>query len=539
MKISETHATLRLNANAERLKRSAIGIDSVVAERIEFVPASCPDSKSPGSYLIYAYIDAGEPLCCDHCGQYQENYQKRKHVFTARDTPLHGLPCKIEFHSYYYICGNCNGYSSYKRFVIDSRRQMTKRLIDYIEDRVLARPSADLQRDTGLSQSTISNIRDELVEAIEKSWDVKTPLVLGIDDIKIAGSVRTVFVDSLNGEIIGLVGSKNKKEVQDFLETIPRFGEIQYVTMDLDNAYISAVEEKMPLSQIVYDKFHLFEIINSHMDNIRKEFEKEVTHISLTARVEKNRRSVLTKMEKRSFRSREFRPMKRYDDLIDSTMMPDIPFLKDCYLKKEELLATFDKDSYEAGLEAFEAWNSSLDKWYYDILQRYNENLYRIARSGIGAMKKRICPIDDQNNLDRYKELKRSYSGLTEKLSNARAERANYSIRKIAGYGLGYTFNILKDRIMYSSVVPSRDLLECYQCKSRFLSHKSVGGNDFYYDWNVRNPDHIVKTQFCSTECLHLLYFLYSEPMEDGLVNKPIFHSVRSNPRRARRRASA
>lgn len=531
---AKVHSRMDTVSHMEKIQRSMLGIGGLVLERIEYIPRPSGNQEHLGHYVIHARLDDQEPIGCVKCGAIDFGFTKRKQMLNGRDTPLHGIPCLIKIYGHYYCCSNCNGVSSFKEHVLDRRRRMTKRLVRYVEDRVLVRPSADIERDTGLSKSTISSIRDELIEAIEKSWILEVPSVLGIDDIKIAGSVRTIFTDSLSGKVIAMADSKTKEDVGRVIKKLAENGNVKFVTMDLDQAYRRIVATYLPHAQIVYDKFHIFQLINKSMDKVRVKWETKEKHVESDDSKYKTQRIKLNIGERLSFRSRKSRISCDKNELFDNLKMPDIPFLRDFYMKKEELMETFDQGSSKDGISAFIAWERGLPDWFDYMKESYGSELAIFSHQQITKLSEMISASIGNYLLDQSSTINRFYGCIDEKLSNSKTERANYSIRRLSGYGLGYKYETLKDRILYSHILPSRDLLECDQCNSRFLRRPDFEHLWLSYNWDDKQgEDTSVSIYFCSENCFEDRIGNMAEA--EGPTPMPEFHTVRSNPRRSRR----
>lgn len=112
---------------------------------------------------------------------------------------------------------------------------------------------------------------------------LQPPSLLGFDEKAIRKGHRyaTILTDVENGCVIDLVEERTKEAALQLLGQLPEgsTGSIQAVAMDMWPAYIGAVEQALPDSAIVFDKFHIKKHLNEAVDKIRRQEHRQLSAV--------------------------------------------------------------------------------------------------------------------------------------------------------------------------------------------------------------------------------------------------------------------
>jgi transposase len=88
----------------------------------------------------------------------------------------------------------------------------------------------------------------------------------------------TQFVDLEKKRTVFFIYGKDASTIEKFVEELEKkdgkVENIELVSMDMSPAFISGVTDKLPDSQIVFDKFHLVKLVNEALDDVRRVGEK-------------------------------------------------------------------------------------------------------------------------------------------------------------------------------------------------------------------------------------------------------------------------
>lgn len=111
-------------------------------------------------------------------------------------------------------------------------------------------------------------------EAIERV-DLSQFDTIGVDEISVRKGHKyiTLFYDIKNAKVIHIGVGKGKDAIKKFKHTISKKinpGQIKYIAMDMSPAFISGVREYFPSAKIVFDKFHVIQMMNATIDDVRR-----------------------------------------------------------------------------------------------------------------------------------------------------------------------------------------------------------------------------------------------------------------------------
>ena len=274
------------------------------------------------------------------------------------------------------------------------------------------RPILTGYEETGIDEKTVRNIFADFVIELEKQFQFETPKIMGIDEIHLT-KPRGVITNIGNGTLLDLLPNRNKDTIIKYLAGLKNPDTIKIVAIDMWRPYRDAVELVLPHAMIVVDKFHVIKMANEAMEKARKGLRED-----------------LTSKQRRGLMHDRFVLLKRKAELTDEDYL-----LMDGWTKNYPLLGTA-YDLKEAFYGVYEAEDAN------DAYQRY------------GAWRRSIPTelVDHFNDLVRAFENWQPYilnyfeCGVT----NAYTESLNNLIRVFDRAGRGYSFNVLRAKIMFT-----------------------------------------------------------------------------------------
>lgn len=125
-----------------------------------------------------------------------------------------------------------------------------------------------------VDEKTVRNVFDEYVAELEKQFKRETPIWLGIDEIKLK-RFRAIFTNLHGRSLIDMLPDRYTSTVASFLESLPDKERITHCGIDMWSGYRRAVQEALPNTKIVVDKFHVVSKANSAFDVVRRKIAKE------------------------------------------------------------------------------------------------------------------------------------------------------------------------------------------------------------------------------------------------------------------------
>jgi transposase len=156
----------------------------------------------------------------------------------------------------------------------------THRLRAFIEDLRGFMTVADLAAVTSLSWDTVKNIIKNRLEKDYGRPRLRDLHRLSIDEIYLGRRkwFWTLVIDLDTGRIVWAAQGRGAEALRPFWPVL-RSGRarIKAVAMDMSAAYWAAVAENLPHAAIVFDRFHITQLANQKLDDLRREMVREAT----------------------------------------------------------------------------------------------------------------------------------------------------------------------------------------------------------------------------------------------------------------------
>ena len=363
-----------------------------------------------GDYQIKAET-ISPPEQCVHCDSASlVGFGRRENWI--RDLPIHGKRVGISVDTRRFRCKTC-GKTFYEPLPeVDPKRSMTVRLKTWLEQKSLRHPFTHLSEETGVGNSTIRMVFDDYADHLRDNLRFETPEVLGIDEIHLIRRSRAVFTNIPSCFVVEMLPDRNKTTVAWYLSGLPNKGRIRCVAIDMWRPYHDAVREALPGVPVVVDKFHVLKMANAALDSLRKT-------VGGTLNPEK-RRSLM--------RNRHIL-LKRFSDLNEAQRKRldewsrDFPVLAMGHQAKERFYEIYEAPSRSEATRRYKEWDESLDP---EIRPTFGTLLT--------AFKNWEGPI---------------LTYFDHRVTNTCTESANNLIRAVQRMGRGYSFDVLRARILF------------------------------------------------------------------------------------------
>ena len=369
------------------------------------------------NYCTYQATVKTSPAECPECGSVHI-VKHKKHDRMVRDLNEYEHRVGIIIHGHRYQCKECGNTFGEELKCVDKSGRLTKRLIAKIRLECFDKTFKDIADEYGISQPSVKRIFEDYVDELSESYTLYSPQILGIDEVHLHSQYCGVFVDVLGQKIIEMTENRNKVTVKKFLKSLPENHKIQCVTMDMWQPYKDAVLDVLGDVPIVIDKFHIIRELNRALEDIRKTLRKDM---------EKESRVPLKNMRFLFLTGSEDltpRQTKQLDMLLEA-----YPQFKTSYYLKEAFrnIYQFAETRYEAeqmyanwlqaneDCHAFDGFISTVGNWYTEIFN-YFDNRY----------------------------------------TNAQTESLNNVIREVDRAGRGYTFPVLRAKILYRHITAKK-----------------------------------------------------------------------------------
>lgn len=445
--------------------------------------------RSQEGYRLVARYDV-EPTHCPKCGSTRLPYRHGPRTIDYVDAPVHGKRTVVSVEVRRYRCRDCSATFMQPLPDVHPKRRMMMRCAEHIRDQSLLRPYAQLAREIGLDEKTIRDISNEEIDRLLAGYEPEAPVALGIDELTLNGTKRTIFTNIGERKVLDLIGTMNRPQVEQWLRGLKGNKRIRIVTIDMWGPYADAVRAVLGGKVIIItDKWHVVSKANAALDVIRNA----------------ERRKGKTKKERKNpQRGRRLLQASRHNlspwrQFILSGVLLNNPRIKAAWDCKEAFYDIWGHDARPSRREAerlFDIWKASIP----DDASEFRE----IARM-----------------IDKRREEVFAY--FDHPYTNAYTEAANGLIKIINRAGRGYRFNAIRARAVTMPFRGKLRLAVCEECLGQFPVDEMepmqlVGfGRGFYRDGKVHHFTPIARIDLCA----RCNTFHTSDWFKDACVSTP------------------
>lgn len=366
--------------------------------------------ESDHDYHITAEV-SNPPKTCTGCGSTRMAGHGRNEQ-VIRDLPSHGKRVAIYIDNRRWRCQDCGKTVMEILPAVNSKREMTERLVQWIGKCSLKRTFASLAEEAGLDEKTIRNIFRDYVNELEATVRFETPKWMGIDEIHLI-KPRGVITNIENNTVVELLANRNQDTIAKYLTGLKGKEKVQYVAMDMWKPYQTAVNAVLPQATVVIDKFHIVKMANEALEKVRKSM-----------------RADLTLKQKRGLMHDRFVLLKRERDLTDKERfnldgwVQNYPLLGEAYRLKEAFYGVYDAKSPSDAVRSYEHWQKSIPPELHD-------HFHELTRAFQNWMPDILAYFKHP-------------------VTNAYTESLNSLIRVMDLMGRGYSFEALRAKILFA-----------------------------------------------------------------------------------------
>lgn len=245
-----------------------------MGDRIQ-VPLELVDFEVIGSEVVNGMLEVSvrstSRPACHHCGSVSVTGHGRNERL-IRDRAC-TYPCVLRWSQRRFRCKDCHQTFRERHPEIAGRRRVTERFRRRLFDRACAEPFTDVASSEKVSPYRVLEAFEHHAATALVDHDPQPPRVLAIDESAFKRGFRfhTVLSDPERGVILDLVEGRDKAAVFGGLVAMSdqvRAG-IETVVMDCHWPYRRAIEEALPHTRIVVDKFHIIRAVDAAAQRVR------------------------------------------------------------------------------------------------------------------------------------------------------------------------------------------------------------------------------------------------------------------------------
>lgn len=333
-----------------------------------------------------------------------------------------------------YKCTNCGKTFVLQYDCIEKAGKLSKRLKETIQRKALNQTFTSVAEEYGLSSKTVERSFNEYAEILNLRPDVIAPRVLGIDECHLQKQMRPVYVDIEAATILEMGKSVKKADVVRDLAQFQGLDKVEVVTTDMCAGYRTAIHETLPNALHIVDKFHVVQMFMKSVDEARK---GTLERLYAQYDLDKGKRQQLADLSVDAYMFR-----------MDPDKMSDWRFAR--YV---EILDTYPAFSHLAALR----------KAFFEIYQCTDVASAKKAYSHwkMGIIK---LPAFDAMNKFATTTFRNwgpeifNYFRVDGRKTNATTERLNGAIKSMQNMGRGYSYPVLRAKMLFSGQTAKRPL---------------------------------------------------------------------------------
>ncbi len=152
------------------------------------------------------------------CNIPMHRHGTRKNKFM--DTPLYMEPVRLEVQRPRFRCESCGKMSMPELSFLDDKRRATKRLVDVIRQQCLGTTFHALAEQTGVAVNTVKNIARDLIEELSQTVRYETPVIMGIDEVNLAGGYRCVITNLATNNVFDMLEHRTQEHLKPFFKDL-------------------------------------------------------------------------------------------------------------------------------------------------------------------------------------------------------------------------------------------------------------------------------------------------------------------------------
>ena len=382
------------------------------------------DYRNEDGCIMITVQPSGEHLeTCPECGGRLYKHGQRINHFA--DTPLQMQAVKIEVVRTRYRCSGCKSMITPQLSFLDEKRRATHRLIQQVRKRCLDRTFTQLAEDTGVVVNTIKNITLDFVEELERDIKFETPTIMGIDELKLMGTYRCVITNLAMNSLYDMLPERTQDTLIPYFAKLPDAEKVEWICSDMWRPFKKSFRLHLPNAKLVIDKFHVVRMASEALDTERKTLQSSLDR-DARLNMKKHLRWILLR-----------RPNSLTEDQqrILGNLEKWHPEFKEAYDLKEQFYNIYEATTKDDAIQRFHEWESSIPKYlksFRDVAKTVNNNFEDIF----------------------------TYWDAPIRITNAYTEGHNGITRVANRMGRGYTFEVLRAKMLYNKVARSISTLK-------------------------------------------------------------------------------
>ena len=351
-----------------------------------------------GHDIIFHADIADGYFCCPNCKSLDvfSNGQRERRFHLP---PMGRKQCFLDLQVHQIFCKSCSQLHWSHLPFMKGKSRMSRSFIHTALDLLSFGTIQSVAEYLGVGWDCIKDLHKNKLQILYSHISIKELEYISVDEFAIAKGheYMTIFTDIKSGRVIHAVEGKDSNAVIPFLKRLNKKAiNLKGIAMDMSPAFHSAVKQELPHVAIIFDRFHVMKIMNTTLDDIRKDQQKICGN---------------------TLKGDRFLLLKNYDDLdvngmerLNTLLAVNEPLFV-AHTMKEQLRTFWEQEDRESGEEFLEKW--CLDGLLTGIqpLMKVAKNLWRRSEGLLNYFDHRISNGKAEGINNKIKTLKRQAYG--------------------------------------------------------------------------------------------------------------------------------
>jgi len=315
-----------------------------------------------------------------------------------------------------YICPECGQCAIQEMPHIYEGHKMTTRLVEFIQSESAPGTFLEVANKIGIDEGTVRAIHEESVERRIAEMNIRTPRYMGLDEIRLGREDRAVITNLEASTVYDMLPRRAEPELDRFFGALPEREKVEAIVIDDWKLYRKIIR-KWFRCPIVVDKAHLIFRAGHAIEAARKV-------VRLNA---KRSEFCHLRSDHKLLAKKEFENQSDADAL--AAMLAKFPVLAECRAALEGFWTFWSESTKQTAATNLAAWRNSVGI----LAKPHFRLLIRTTEEWAGEIE--------------------NYFTLQDRLTNAKTERLNGAIRRLAEAGRGYSFATLRHKVLLNLAV--------------------------------------------------------------------------------------
>lgn len=229
--------------------------------------------------LVVEVAPRSKKPTCPHCGwrargRFETKSRQWRHV------ALGGLRTVLEGPIRRLRCRRCERVVTELVPWARHKSRFTRSFEDVVAYMAQNLPQLKVAQLLDIAWTTVGSIAARLVEEQLSERRFEGLRRIGVDEISYRRHHKylTVVVNHDTGDVVWAAEGKSSEVLRSFFEELgpQRLKQLEVVSLDLSAAYQKAVREAVPHADMVFDKFHIAQLAQRALDEVRREIQRNL-----------------------------------------------------------------------------------------------------------------------------------------------------------------------------------------------------------------------------------------------------------------------